>query len=379
MIFFSGVILFSFRSRLASGAAAIAAVAASVMFAQPLPEFLPGSIRLRLARTVHPITTCPDGYREIDRACFPAQFADTLDTTVAYFKQHSGEHDSVLIYPYQYMFAVAARRDAAGDVEQSFLANGAYLSRFDIEGMEHAKAPVGLFVRDAVPAEFTSATLSLPIDEISNFTRTPDVWFWVFRHYRADQPIANGVTGLLRDDSRTQNISEREYPLGLPARTYPIDQPDATIELGAPNWPAGVADFLRLRMKVAYSPLWKLRKPERLQLEITRADGSRTLRAFVVEPNIVSDVWFYPWDEADLSRYFDSDETRWRAGYRPAITNLRLLVSPLDWFSQKAASVTIESADAVRLQKVGETQESGATTVKSVNSAKSLPLNVYIR
>ena len=349
MVFFSGVILFSFRSRLVSAAAALAAIGASLLFARPLPEFQPASLRMRLARTIRPITTCPDGYREVDHACFPAQFADTLQTTVTYFQEHSRQHDAVLIYPYQYMFAVAARRDVAGDVEQSFLANGSYLSQFDIAGMKRADAPVGVFVRDANPAEYSSPILSLPIDDVSNFTRTPAVWFWVFRNYRADQPIAPGVVGLLRDESRAQRITQQDSSLALPDRTYEIQQPDESIELGAPAWPSSGADFLRLRMKVAYSPLWKLRKPERLQLEITRADGSRSLRTFVIEPGVSSDIWFYPWDEADLAHYFDADESRWRGTYRPALTNLRLIVSPLDWFSQKPTSVTLESAEAVRL------------------------------
>jgi len=347
--FFSGVILFSFRSRVASAAAAIGAVAVSLLFAQPLPEFRPASLRFRLARTIRPITSCADGYREVDHACFPNDFANTLDTTVSFLKQHSGEHDAVLIYPYQYMFAVAARRDVAAGVEQSFLANGAYLSQFDIDAMRRANAPVGLFFRDAAPREYASATLSLPIDDVSNFTRTPAVWFWVFRNYRAEQPLAPGVVGLLRDDSRSARISLQGYPLALPARSYAVEQPNATIDLGAPDWPIGGADFLRLRMKVRYSVLWKLRKPERLQLEITRADGSRSLRSFVIEPNVESEVWFYPWDESDLTRYFDADDSRWRASSRPAITNLRLLLSPLDDFSQKPESVTIEAADAMRV------------------------------
>jgi hypothetical protein len=208
---------------------------------------------------------------------------------------------------------------------------------------------VGLFFRDATLLEYRGGLLSLPIDEVSNFTRTPDVWLWVFRNYRAAQPLAPGVVGLMRDDSRASRISMQEYPLALPARTYTLDQPTVAISLGAPQWPAtGAADFLRLRMKVRYGPLWKLRKPERLQLEITRADGSRSLRTFVVEPGVSSDIWFYPWDEADLTRYFDADESHWRAGARPAITNLRLLVTPFDWFSQPVKSVTIESADTAR-------------------------------
>jgi len=297
---------------------------------------------------VHPSSTCPDGYRELDHACFPNEFADVLQTTAGYLQQHSSQRDAVLIYPYQYMFAAAAHRDVAGDVEQSFMANSPYLTQFDIAGMERVKAPVGLFFRDATPREYASPTLSLPIDEVSNFTRTPDIWFWVFRNYRSDQPLTPGVLGLLRDDSRAAEISRQEYPLALPAHGYRIAQPSAAIDLGAPDWPIGGADFLRLRMKVRYNPLWKLRKPERLQLEITRADGSRSLRSFVIEPNVESEVWFYPWDEADLLRYFDADESHWRASLRPAITNLRLVVSPLDWFSQQAESVTINAADAVR-------------------------------
>ncbi len=348
LVFFSAVVLFSFPSKLMSLAAAITAVAASFVLSRPLPEFQPEGIRFRFASAVHPLTTCPTGYRAIDHACFPEAFANNIDTTVSYLKQHSGDNDAVLIYPYQYMFAVAARRDVASGVEQSFLSAGSYLSKFDITGMQRARAPVGLYFRDAVPREYRDFLLSLPIDEVSNFTRTSDVWFYVFRNYRLEQPLLPGVSGLEHDDSRPSRISSQEYSLALPARSYALDAPTATIPLGAPNWPSAGADFLRLRLRVNYNPLWKLRKPERLQLEITRADGTRSLRTFVVEPGVSSEVWFYPWDEADLTHYFEGDESAWRVGARPAITNLRLLMSPLDWFSQPATSVTLESADAVR-------------------------------
>jgi len=98
--------------------------------------------------------------------------------------------------------------------------------------------------------------------------------------------------------------------LTLTAHEYPISSSPATISQGAPSWPAAGADFLRLR---------------------------------------TSDVWFYPWNEADLARYFDADESRWRASSRPAVTDLRLLITPMDWFSQKPESIEIKSADAVGL------------------------------
>ncbi|HUI82687.1 MAG TPA: hypothetical protein VL240_00605 [Candidatus Binatia bacterium] len=348
MVFFAAAILFSFRSRIASAIAALAAVACSFAFAEPAAIFRPSSIHYRLARMRHPITSCPSGLGAVDGVCFPGDFAQTLDMGVAYLQQHSRENERVLIFPYQYMFAVAARREVASPVEQSFLANGAYLSQFDLAGMERAGAPVGLYFPDAGPGELTSPTLSLPIDGISNFTRTPDEWFWILRHYRADRELAPGILGLVRDDSRASRISMHEMPLAIASRSYPIAQRETAIDLGAPEWPAGGADFLRLRLKIRYNLLWKLRKPERLQLEIRRADGSRSLQPFVLEPNVATDLWFYPWNESDLPRYFDADESRWRSSYRPAITGLRLMVTPLDWFSQKPEAIAVESAEAVR-------------------------------
>jgi hypothetical protein len=40
------------------------------------------------------------------------------------------------------------------------------------------------------------------------------------------------------------------------------------------------------------------------------------LGSFVVEPNVSSDVWFYPWNQADLADYFDAEEGRWRTSPR---------------------------------------------------------------
>src|SRR5208337_1200042 len=134
--------------------------------------------------------------------------------------------------------------------------------------------------------------LSISIDDVNNFTRAPDVWFWINRHYRSDQELAPGVFGLLKDDSRAARISMQPMPLVVAAQSYPVRERRSVVDLGDPAWPIDGADFLRLRLTARYSPLWKLCKPERQQLEITRADGSRDLQSFVVEPNLSSAVWF---------------------------------------------------------------------------------------
>ncbi len=196
MVFFAGVVLFSFQSLIASLLAAAAAIVCSLVLSQPAPHFQPSSLHFRLARMSRPISDCPGGFSDFDHVCYPSHFASTLQTTIDYLRRNSSEHDSVLIFPYQYMFADAAGRNVAAGVEQSFLANGPFLSQFDIAGMQQAKAAVGLYFVDAAPNEPGSPIRSLPIDGISNFTRTPDIWFWIFRHYRADQEFAPGMIGL---------------------------------------------------------------------------------------------------------------------------------------------------------------------------------------
>jgi hypothetical protein len=245
-----------------------------------------------------------------------------------------------VVFPFQNIFGVAAARNVAGGLLQSYLASGTYLPQVDVSGLERQSAPAGLY--------FPDGPLSDPVDGISNFTRSPQVWFWLQRHYQSDVQVAPGITGLVRDDSRTLKIAQESQQLGLAPHTYPINRRSTQIDLGNIAWPSPRADFLWLKINVQYPMALKVRKPQRLQLEISRSDGSVELRSFLAVPNISSEVWIYPWDESQLSRYFEADATRWSAD-APPLTHLRLWVTPLDWISQVPMSITIEDARAFRL------------------------------
>jgi hypothetical protein len=153
---------------------------------------------------------------------------------------------------------------------------------------------------------------------------------------------------LLRDDSRASRISIKAQTLGFATQTHAIHERRSAVDLGVPDWPSG-ADFLRLRLTVRYPFWWKLRKPEIMQVEITRADGSSELRWFVLQPDVSSEVWFYPWSPPELVHYLDADESRWRTTPRPTIARLRILAMPLDWVSVTPEAIVVEAADAVRL------------------------------
>jgi len=337
MVFLAGTVLFSFRARTVSALAACSIL----LFGQPTLSFQPSGIRDRYAQLRHPLMECPKGFTAFDRACYPAAIAGMLQTGASYLQQRSGPRDSMVVFPYLTLFGIAAHRNVAGGLMQSLLANGPYLSQVDIAGLERAAAPVGLYLPDG--------NLSTPIDGVPNFTRSPEVWLWMFRHYRGEQQLVPGVFGLQRDDSRAVRITSQSRSLNAALQSYPVRKRSSVLDLGGIVWPSDGADFVRLRIKVHYNPWWKLRKPARLVLEIDHADGSYERKPFVVEPNVSSEVWFYPWDDAELAPYFDAEETHWRTGSRPAVARLRLLVMPLDWVSVQPDMIEVQSADSVRV------------------------------
>jgi hypothetical protein len=354
MTFFVSVILFS-QEDLASTAGVLLVVAASMLFSRPV--FRPSSVIRLYGALSHPQTTCPEGYNEFQQACYVEPLTpQMLDAGSKFLQQHSGPSDSVFVFPYQTMFGVASRRNVAGGLMQAYTASGPDLVRIEKSGLEGKAIPAALYLPDADLSHWSSTEvrswsrnyLSIPVDGIPNFTRIPEVWFWMVRHYRTSEPLMPGVVGLVRDDSRTSRIAMQSQQIGLPTKTYAITDRESSTDIGTPNWPTGY-DFLRMRLTVHYPVWWKLRKPERLQLVIQRADGSRDLQWVVLPPNVSTEIWFYPWKAPDLAEYFNADSGKWRLNSRPPVVRLQLLATPLDWVSEQPEAITIEAADAVRL------------------------------
>ena len=354
MVLLAGAILFSFDLRSLSSFLILLAIACSVLVSRP--AFLPSTVIQLVQQIRYPLTECPVGLQEFDRGCFAPEFTAMLQSASNYLGQHSALQERIVVFPYQTKFGIAARRTVSGGLMQAYTASGPNLAQLEISGLEIAPSPAGLYLPDADMARLSESglvhwrnlDLSLPVGGTYNFTRTPEVWFWMLQHYRAAGQLSAGVFGLLRDDSRASRISMQAQTLGLAAQTYPIHERSSEVDLGVPDWPPG-ADFLRLRLTVQYGFWWKLRKPERMQLEISRADGSSELRWFVIQPNASMDVWFYPWSPPDLVHYLDADESRWRATPRPSITTLRILATPMDWVSIAPDAIVVEAADAVRI------------------------------
>ena len=211
MMFLAGAVLFSFRSRAISAIAALVAVATSLLFGQLAAPFQPVNLALPPGADAASSDRMSRRLPRIQPRLLSGGVRQMLITGVNYLQQHSTARDSVVVFPYQYIFGIASGRSVAGGVLQSFLASGPYLSQFDIAGYRHSDAPAGLY--------FPDGELSIAIDEVPNFTRTPDVWFWLNRHYRSDQELWPGMFGLLQDDSRSGRILMHPLPLTVVAQT----------------------------------------------------------------------------------------------------------------------------------------------------------------
>jgi hypothetical protein len=325
-------------------------VATIPVITPPYAESFPSSALKGAREILRPNLTCPQGKQEFDHACFSSADAQLFTAVSHYVDQHTSPGDPIVVFPYQNAFGVMARRTVAGGVLQNYLVNGDYLTELDLAGLRKADPPLGLYLPEAgqgVGVNSREGIHSYAMDGVPSFTRSPEVWFYLLRHYRSESGPTPGVLGLARDATRDQRLAFTEEKIAEAPGTVRITKRQTWVDLGQIHWPAAGADFLKFRFRVDYAPWWKLRKPSSLAMVMSFADRSWQLAYFVAEPNHDSEVWVYPGDPKQEGGYFSSDDSRWPAGSPPI--RVKLLITPLDWISVSPESVSVEEVDAVRV------------------------------
>ncbi len=320
------------------------AIGLTGMVAGPFQSFLPSSIKANLAgySTIPGIAAADCHQAYVDRVCFGSPEGEMLVRTTTYLQQHTEADSSVLIYPYQNEVGVAAHRKVAGAVVQNYIVGGDYLTDRQLQGFESQRPAHGLY--------FVDGPGVVSIDGVSNFSRTPKLWFYMQSHYTTDAEVSEGVFGLIRDDHRAASVRQQQTALIDKEQSVSVTKKLEVIDIGPVRWPQD-ADFLRLGLIASYSEWWKLRKPAQIAVELEFADGSHKRKSLIVAPNTPYDVWVYPWDESSLGMFFDSAEANWRANMRPAVVRVRVIIQKSDWISLMPDRVTVLQADAVSLQQ----------------------------
>lgn len=278
-------------------------------------------------------TVCPADRIEFDHACVVQQDYARLAPVADYLTKHTSQQDRILTFPYENIYGDVTRRMVSGGTLQLNAAAGPYLTKRNLEGIEADNPPTAIYSVD---------NLAETIGGVPNFTRAPELWFYLQSHYQQETEIVPGIIALRSSQERQRRWNMRTTPLALNPLAQTIRLNKDLVVASSLRWPAD-ADFLRLRVTVQYPFWWKLSKPSNALIELRRGDGSYVAIPVLIPPNTPSEIWVFPWDEQQLARYFAPGAETWRTSDRAPITEVRLRFEPMDFLSVAPSKVVVDN------------------------------------
>lgn len=317
------------------------ALALTAIFTGPLPLLNSSTLLMADWKHLPKDASCPAGMYFVDQACFKQGDFLKLRSVSSSVQSGVAGSDSIAIFPYENIYGVLARRRIAGGVVQNYVVAGNYLTDRHLAGLAQDKPPLLIYSMDGV------ATLRL--DGLSNFTRTPQIWFYLQQHYKEESEPAPGILLMRRDDLRAAKWSSHAMKL-IGSQQIDTLQEGLPIDLGPlPRWPDH-GQFLKLDLTVRYPLWWHLLKPCRLTVDVALADGTHKLAVALAEPNKETEVWIYPGEEAQLRNYFSGNSGDWRGAAPPIpISHIALWLDPIDWLSVKPTGIAIRDVQVVQI------------------------------
>ncbi|HTD23363.1 MAG TPA: hypothetical protein VK738_11960 [Terriglobales bacterium] len=329
------------RAGLSAGIPPLLALVCTIVFAaSPYDAF--SAARIWRALTIPAAATCTPGKQLLDQACLAPDDFQQLNAGSRFLREHAAPSESVMIYPFENIYGDVARRRVAGGTLQSYVAADDFSLQQHLGGVERDHPMWAIYSADYLG--------SWTVDGISHFTRTPEVWLYLHRHFHRVANLELGVLGLQRDEERMRRWNLEVTKLPLPPARQPVKEGE-NIRLAQLNsWPQQDVDFLKLRIQVHYPPWWRVLKPATMNFFLQRADGTVKVAHAIAHPNRSYEVWIYPWSEPGLMNYFFENPSEWRKrGERPPITEISVRFDREDWVSVLPTEVELEEVDAERV------------------------------
>jgi hypothetical protein len=270
----------------------------------------------------------------------PGDFA-TFGAPSEYLRRHAAPDDRLVVYPYENLFGRLSERTVTTGMLQNYAVGGQYFTGLQLAALERERPRLGVYCTDNI--------VSWPVDGISNFQRTAQVWFYLQSHYVVDAEPSPGVTILRRDEARASG----SVHIGKTLWQGPQRSGSAAlnVSIDSNRWNGAQPDFLRLQMRVQYPIWWKLTKPSAITATLRFADGSAKTARLSVEPDVQTEVWIYPWDEAVLKDYFQAEALLWRrpGASRPALVRIELKSARFDRLSATPSYMEVNAVDGIVL------------------------------
>jgi len=245
------------------------------LFVAKVPSHRPWVIwLLRRNWTVQRVNgECPSEMRYFQHACVSVSQFLILSRAEGFLK---GSADpKAFVFPYQNVLAVSAEKLATGGVLQSYAAFGGFLMNQQLASLHRDRPELAIYGVDDVASE--------RVDQVSNLSRSPQVWFYLQQNYRLDSVLSGGFVGLRRDDERSKRWKEsRESSVNFRPRVLKLSG-SGTYDLGNVDWTVPY-DFLRLEVRFTYPIWWKLSKPSAVDVLLHFSDGSVKVARGVFPP-----------------------------------------------------------------------------------------------
>ena len=282
---------------------------------------------------------CPSEMQYFQQACVSDHQFQILSSAEKFLRRSADP--KAFVFPYENVLAVAAGKLAVGGVLQSYEASGDFLMNVQLESLHRDRPELAIYGVDNVA--------SWRVDEVSNFTRSPKVWLYLQQNYQFDSALSGGFIGLRRDDERSKHWKEsRESSAGFNPKMMKVSE-SGIYDVGNVDWTAPY-DFIRLEVRFPYPRRWKLTKPSAVSVLLYLSDGSLKVVPARFAPNENAEIWIYPWDDTQLSRYFEPDPQQWRSGSsRPTVAHLKIKLEPFDELSVLPSAIEVRKAEAVSI------------------------------
>lgn len=330
--------LSSRQDRFFTGIPPLIALACTVVFAaSPYDVFSP--VKVWQAARTSTVSTCTPGKQLIDQACLPADDFLQLNAASRFLRDHAAPSESVMIFPFENIYGDVAGRFVAGGVLQSYVAADDFTLRLYLNGVERAHPVLAIYSADYLG--------SWTVDGVPHFTRNPEVWLYLHRHFHRVANLEQGILGLVRDEQRAGRWHLETMRLPVASVRQPIEEGRLIPLAQLDQWPQQDVDFLKLRIQVRFPLWWRFLKPATMRLFLKRADGSVKARRVVGRPNHKHELWIYPWNEAELMNYFFESPSDWRkTGKHSPITEVSVRFDREDWAAVLPTEVELEGLEA---------------------------------
>ncbi len=244
--------------------------------------------------------------------------------------------DTVFVWPYENIVALAAGKTSPAYTLQSYVAQTPRLEQANIDHLQDVPGLPVILVRN-----------SWRIDQVQNLTRTSLIFRYLLENYTLQRPGHKDFLVLQQTPERAQDWSAQPLA-GVTGRFTPGVE-SAVIEL--PDESAGgcrASDLLLLRIRVAKTPFLGIGKPGQVTLTFRLSNGQERKQMLALLPDgqehevLVSACTFR--DRLFLSAFHPSRQ--WRTKER--VVGLNLEWKAGDILSRRPAEIAVDGVAVLR-------------------------------